>query len=806
MEEDLQVDVEVEELEQVIAEKTYTAETNDAIFTVNVPEDAFEEEVELRVRKIVNKKQLEELSDQANSALKENKAVAGIMAYDVTFVAVDGGEEIEPAKTVEVGIRLKKAVEPKEAEEAEVTGISVVHLPENDKAEVVASAEDAKEKEFGFQTDGFSIYVIAAEKAASVELDGKSYSTITEAIGSITGQENQTIVLLEDVSENVVSNSKSYTLDLNGYTLTAKAAGKSAYAINGGTVTIQDGTITGTKKSGSVNISGIKSVKADVVLKNCVIEKNTGYSYGGGIYAEEGSLTLEDCKVTENKANYGAGIYALNCKVGIKGNSKVNGNTGSYSNSAGGLYIKGGSLVTENGQEGSTERTIEISNNNSTSTTTNGIYLLDCAVQIKDAKISANGFHGIEIKNTKAENNIVFENTEFSSHSVVNALYVNNVGETVLTNCDISGNHLVSSQKTMAPVYFMAGGAKTLTGCTFSGNSAISTYGGTYASNVKTRDTCGGLYIAGKGDVAVDGCTFIGNEGRIGALITKSAVTTIKGGSVFAENVGTAVYSGTYASGAIRAQSGTVTISGAVIKNNSVITTYKNSAGGIDVAGGTFKMYAGTGDVAVYNNLYNDEPRDLYLNTGFSSITILPADKMRDPADSKLKWGAWNDGNQDVTETVTHDTKSKTGVWKAVEKAMSEVAQIGEMKFETLSQAIEAAQEGDVITLIEESAPVSQTIEIDRAIVIDMNSHKIEPDANMDTIKPLFSVKSGGSLTLSGEGTIGHWIEIADEKNSGKAEGSLYLEGNIRVESLSSHEVPIESYGTVVVKLSLIHI
>ena len=800
--EDLEVIVNLEELVPVIPSKVYTSETDDALFSVNVPDGAFEEEVELRVAKIVDKQHLEELSDQANSAIKTEKAIAGIMAYDVTFVSAETGNEVEPSKAVEVSIRLKKSAVPEDVEETDVTGISVVHLPENDKAEVVASAEDVKEKEFEFQTDGFSIYVIAAEKAASVELDGKSYSTITEAINSITDQENETIVLLEDISENVVSNGKSYTLNLNGMKLTSKAAGKSAYTINGGKVTIQDGTITGTKKSGSVNISGIRSVNADVALKNCVIEKNAGYSYGGGIYAEGGSFTLEDCKVTENKANYGAGIYALNCKVGIRGNSKVNGNTGSYSNSAGGLYIKGGSLVTENGQEGSTERTIEISNNNSTSTTTNGIYLLDCAVQIKDAKISANGFHGIEIKNTKAENNIVFENAEFSGHSVVNALYVNNVGETVLTNCDISGNHLVSSQKTMAPVYFMVGGAKTLTGCTFSGNSATSTYGGTYASNVKTRDTCGGLYIAGKGDVAVDGCTFIGNEGRIGALITKSAVTTIKGGSVFAENVGTAVYSGTYASGAIRAQSGTVTISGAVIKNNSVITTYKNSAGGIDVAGGTFKMNADTGDVAVYNNLYNDEPRDLYLNTGFSSITILPADKMRDPADSKLKWGAWNDGNQDVTETVTHDTKSKTGVWKAVEKAMSEVVQIGEMKFETLSQAIKAAQAGDVITLIEESAPVSQTLEINKAIVIDLNNHKIEPDANMDTImKPLISVKSGGSLTLSGEGTIGHWIEIADvkERNSGK-EGSLYLEGNIRIESLSSHEVPIESYGTVVVK------
>ncbi len=789
--EDLEVIIDLEELESIIPSKIYTAESADAIFSVSVPDDAFEEEVELRVAKIVDEQYLEELSDQANSVLKAEKAIAGIMAWDVTFVSLKTGNEIEPSKAVEVNIRLKKSAVPEK--EADVTGISVVHLPENDKAEVVAATDNAKEKEFEFQTDGFSIYVIAAEKAASVELDGKSYSTITEAINSITDQENETIVLLENISENVVSNGKNYTLNLNGKKLTSKAVGKSAYTINGGKVTIQDGTITGTKKSGSVNISGIRSANADVVLKNCVIEKNTGYSYGGGIYAEGGSFTLEDCIVTENKATYGAGIYGLNCALEIKGKSKVNGNTGGNSYSAGGVYIKGGSFITGNGQEGSAERTVEISNNNPTSTTTNGVYLLDCSAEVKDAKISANGFYGVEIKNTKAGNSIAFNNVEFSNHSVNSALYVNSLGDFTATNCDFINNAFASTKKISAALCLGdvnasktgSGGNKTLSNCRFLNNTAkTSVTSGAFPS--------GALAIKEKNQTEIEGCEFTGNSGKVGALYTTSATVTITGKTVFSSNEGTL-------SGAIQAASGTVTVSGAVVKNNVVISTAKG-AGGINVAGGTFKMNRSLGDVAVYNNLYNDKPRDLYLNTGFSTIEILPAQEMRDP-DSELKWGAWNDGNQDAIEKLTASKpSSKTGFWKAVEKVKSEFTQIGEVKYETLSQAIEAAKAGEVITLIEEAVPVSETIAINKNVVIDMNNCRIEPKDGMPNSAPLISIQSGGTLTLSGNGVIGNWIEIADEKDSGKTEGSLYLEGNIRVESLSMNEVPIESYGTIVVK------
>ena len=46
--EDLDIEIEVEEIISVIPAVTYEAETEDAVIVVDVPEGAFEEEVEFR--------------------------------------------------------------------------------------------------------------------------------------------------------------------------------------------------------------------------------------------------------------------------------------------------------------------------------------------------------------------------------------------------------------------------------------------------------------------------------------------------------------------------------------------------------------------------------------------------------------------------------------------------------------------------------------------------------------------------------------------------------------------------------------
>ena len=81
-----------------------------------------------------------------------------------------------------VSLRFKKKVETEETKDKEVTGISVVHLPENDKAQVVADTENVKEKEFEFQTDGFSVYVVTVLTNSAAEINGEKFDTLNAAL------------------------------------------------------------------------------------------------------------------------------------------------------------------------------------------------------------------------------------------------------------------------------------------------------------------------------------------------------------------------------------------------------------------------------------------------------------------------------------------------------------------------------------------------------------------------------------------------------------------------------------------------
>ena len=105
------------------------------------------------------------MTDQANDTLKENQSIAALVAYDITFISLESGEEVEPLKPVAVSMSFKQAiVSGEEAEEAK--GISVVHLPDSAQAETVATVENVETTEISFQADQFfKIY-------AGIDYDG----------------------------------------------------------------------------------------------------------------------------------------------------------------------------------------------------------------------------------------------------------------------------------------------------------------------------------------------------------------------------------------------------------------------------------------------------------------------------------------------------------------------------------------------------------------------------------------------------------------------------------------------------------
>lgn len=147
----------------------------------------------------------------------------------------------------------------------------------------------------------------------AAKIGEKEYPTVADAIAD--AQQDDTIVLLRDVTENITIN-KSLTLDLGGFTLSGDGT-KTVVAIAGQEikVTVKNGTITGGKSTygGGVNI---QNVAGTVTLDNCTLTKNEASNAGGGVYiASSGSVRIKNGKITENNAvNSGAGIY-VTCGV-----------------------------------------------------------------------------------------------------------------------------------------------------------------------------------------------------------------------------------------------------------------------------------------------------------------------------------------------------------------------------------------------------------------------------------------------------------------------------------------------------------
>ena len=143
-----------------------------------------------------------------------------------------------------------------------------------------------------------------------------NYFSLQSAVNASV--EGDTITLLKDVAENIVSNNKSYTLDLNEKTVNGNKNG-SVFRITGGTVTMKNGTLTGGYLTGSGNLGGgiyINNSATVVNLDTMTITGNHAYS-GGGIAVYGGKkITISNSVISENEAECnnsnnggGGGLY-----------------------------------------------------------------------------------------------------------------------------------------------------------------------------------------------------------------------------------------------------------------------------------------------------------------------------------------------------------------------------------------------------------------------------------------------------------------------------------------------------------------
>lgn len=183
--------------------------------------------------------------------------------------------------------------------------------------------------------------------------DGEKYiASITDAVGSEKYYEslqlaidevnaNETIVLLKNTAENISSVGRSYILDMGGHKIDGSGNGR-VYNIDGGTVVIENGTLTNGVANGSSaddKVGGGLNIKnADVTLNGVTVSNSQAATFGGGIYFNGKSLSVNGSKILNNTASTssGGGIYSKSGTIEVS-DTEIIGNK-APTNQGGGIY------------------------------------------------------------------------------------------------------------------------------------------------------------------------------------------------------------------------------------------------------------------------------------------------------------------------------------------------------------------------------------------------------------------------------------------------------------------------------------
>lgn len=145
----------------------YNYESNDVNVRVTLTDPAdLPDDAELVVTPVTLSAEAEEKIEE--EALKEEKAVENIIAYDIKFMVDD--EEVQPGATVKVYVSLPEIEAGQDA--------TVFHVDENDEVENVGG-EVNEEGDVVFEAPHFSTYVIVQQGDSQVEVTIEHYNNVT---------------------------------------------------------------------------------------------------------------------------------------------------------------------------------------------------------------------------------------------------------------------------------------------------------------------------------------------------------------------------------------------------------------------------------------------------------------------------------------------------------------------------------------------------------------------------------------------------------------------------------------------------
>ncbi len=664
------------------------------------------------------------------------------------------------------------------------------------------------------------------------QIGSTKYETLEEAVAAANA--GDTVTLLDDVTADVAIN-KNITLDLGGKTLTNTNSGKATISVTGGTVTVKNGTVIG--GTSYYNIEVTKGSNANLTLEDVTATAgNTGSSmidnwstmtiksgtYTGGmntVKSEEGStLVINDGTFT---CDYGK-KWSYTATILVYGNTTINGGTFIQKTTNTSSYAK----VVMTGIEEGYEAITKVTGGTFTNEKLSGIFWALGKATSDNFEVSGGTFNKSVSESYCADGFIPTKNAD-GTYGVKEGKYVAQIGstkyetladairlaakgKTITLLADVTEDVVITANKSIT----LDLNGKTLNGGTGNTKATITNYGTitiTDSSAEKTgtikRDDNGTegetsyYVIRNLGTMTIEQANIINNSGykktnpsgsMVGSSLicngdddAYSAVLNIKGGTIRQDNF-IAIKNGSSAT--LNVTGGKITSKHSAVQNwcNANITggelngqlwtdSWDSNSTGNTVMGGDAKF---TGEIVVDitgSIVPKFEITGGTLDVTNWRITTAAANAGAKPA---VSGGTFKHA---VPEEYCADgfipTKNADDTYGVKEGKY--VAQIGNVKYETLEEAYAAAKNGDTITLLEDCKSDRINLE-DKSVTVVLNGKTLTSTAAYGV---MFCAKNGNKITIDGtvEGSklVGTLMITAEtdghiEVNGGTYENSQY--------------------------------
>ena len=639
--------------------------------------------------------------------------------------------------------------------------------------------------------DKLTLKSVPLVTSAVASIGTAKYETLAEAFAA--AKDGDTITLLTDCSGDGIGvepdtfTTKGLTVDFAGhaYTVGGKLVGSTGTKSNGfqlnkgNKITFQNGAIYGDASVAGDDTTEWAGAPAILIQNYCDLTLS-GMKVSGGyntVYTMSnncGNVVIESTTINAGGGGSGRAPFALDAcgysrytgvSVTVKGTSTINGDI-EVSRSA--------------SNENAVTLTLENGTVNGTLKIDSSIKSGDATTVTKSANVTLAAPDGY-LWNAAGELVVaVAQVGENKYETLAAAIAAANNGETVTLLKDVTENVEIAKEKNLT----LDLNGKTLSGGTGTAKAALSNLG-----TITIRDTSeaktGTIKRDDKGTVGETSYYVIRNQGT---MTIESGTVINNSGYRKTNPTGSMVGSSLICNGDCK-EGGTLTIKGGTLTQNNFIAIKNGVLGVLHVTGGKitsnhsaiqnwFKADITGGEIK--GQLWTDawEEGKSVGETKIGGGAEFTGEIVMDITGSVVPTLAINGGNLDVTNWRITSTAAKAGAKPAVSggtfssavpaeycaegfipvknadgtygvKAGAYVAQIGDVKYETLKDAVNAAKDGDIVMLLTDA---TEDVTINKNITLDLGGKTL---TNTGAGKATVTIDKGATATVQNGSIIG---------------------------------------------------